>query len=95
METVEYFVVGVAADLVLLVYESVVDILALYEVGYKASVLGKNRQDTVKLRFFFAVDIHFEAVFYLFAYIFGKKFEVLVEYRLGSYIEFNRINILV
>ena len=94
METVEYFVVGVAANLVLLVYESVVDILALYEVGYKASVLGKNRQDTVQLGFLFAVDVNLVAVFYLFAYIFGKNFEVLVEYRLGSYIEFNRINIL-
>ena len=65
VETVEYFVVGIAANLIFGVNETVVDVAAAYELRYYASVLQEDGTETLKLGFLFAVDVNLISAFYL------------------------------
>ena len=49
VEAVEDFVVGIAADLVLRVDESVVDVLPAYELRDDSAVLAQDGPDTFQL----------------------------------------------
>ena len=79
METVEYFMVAVAAYLIFMVYESVVDIASGYEFRQKASVLRKYGLKPFELRLLFTVYPYPVSFFKTFPYILGKEFEILVE----------------
>ena len=87
MEPVENLMVTVAADLVLMVYESIMDIALRNELGHDAGILGKDRLQPVQLRLFFAIDSHPVSFLKTFPDVLCKKFEVLVERRLWSYAE--------
>ena len=91
MESVEYFMVAVAADLVIMVYESVVDIAVRDEFRHDARILHQNGLQPVQLRLLFTIDPDAVAFLQTLADVFGEKFEVLVEDRLGSYVETHRI----
>lgn len=58
------------------------------------SVLGKDGLKPVKLRLLFSIYPHPVSVLQTFPYIFCKKFEILVEHRLWSDVEPDRILIL-
>ena len=94
METVEYLVVAVAADLVVVVYESVMDVASCDEFGKDVSVLGQDGPEPLELRLLFAVYSDPVSLFKALSDVLGKEFEVLVEYRLRGYIEFHCILIL-
>ena len=82
METVEYLVVTVTAYFVFIVNESVMYILSCHELRHYTSVLRQNGLQSFQLRLLFAIDTYSEAFFQMLSYIFGKKLEILIEYRL-------------
>ena len=85
VESVEYLVIGVAANLVLGVDEAVVDVLPLNELGDEASVLDEDGAHPFQLRLLLAVNVHFVTVLHPGAYVRGQKLEILVENRLRGY----------
>ena len=94
VEAVEYFMVGIAANLVFLIYETVVYILTFYKYGQRTAALAQYGKYTVQLGLLFAVYIDLVTVLNLIFNILGQQIEVLVEYRLGSNIEIYWIRIL-
>ena len=94
MEAVEYLVVGVAADLVLIVNEAPVQILSDDEFGEQASVSRQNRAQSFTLGLFLAVDQDFVAVLHLRGNVGGEQVEILVENRLRGNAEVYRLGIL-
>ena len=79
LETVEYLVVGIAADLVFVVYEAIVNILSRYEFRQQAAVLEKDGAQSFQLGLLFAVDKYFVSILKAGAYVRRQEFEVLVE----------------
>ena len=94
VEAVEYLVVGVAADLVLIVNETPVQILSDDEFGEQTSVPRKNRAQSFTLGLFLAVDQDFVAVLHLRGNVGGEQVEILVEYRLRGNAEVYRHGVL-
>ena len=94
VETVENLMVGVATDFVFMVYETVVYVLSGNKLGKYGVVLRKYGLESVEMRLLFSVYPDPVATFEGLPYIFGKKFEILVEYRLRGYIELDRIFVL-
>ena len=94
METVEYLVIAVAADLVLIVDEAVVDVAVGDELGHHSPVLGKDGSESLDLRLLLAVYPHSVTFLHTLPYIGGKEFEVLVEDRLRHDAELHRILVL-
>ena len=84
VETVEYLVVGIAADLVFGVYETAVDVLPRLEFGQQAAVLGEDGLHPFQLGRLLPVDYHAIARFQPAADVGGKEFEILVEGRLRA-----------
>ena len=83
VETVEYFMVGVAAYLVLRVDESVVEILAGNELRYDAAVLQEYGTKPSELGLLLTGNVYLVLGLHLRTDVGGQEFEVLVEYRLG------------
>ena len=94
MESVEYFMVTVAAYLVFMIYESVVYVAAGNEFRYHSPVLRKYGSQSFQLGLLLPVYPHPVSFLHALAYILGKELEILVEYRLGSYAEPDGILIL-
>jgi hypothetical protein len=94
METVKNFVITVTAYLVLVVYESVMDILLLYEFGKDRVVLGQNGSQTLKLRRFLSINPYPVSILKVLSYVFGKKFEVLAANGLRNYAELDNLLVL-
>ena len=91
VETVEDFVVGVAADFVFRINEAGVDIAALDEFGQTAAVLGEDAAQTVDLALLFPVDEYLEAVLDAGGDVGRQNFEVFVEGRLRGDAETHRV----
>ena len=87
VETVEYLVVAVAAYLIFMVYESVMDIESGDEFRQYVSVLRKNGSESVKLRLLLTIDPYPVTLLKMFSDVLCKKFEILVEHRLRRYAE--------
>ena len=87
VEAVENLVVGITADLVRQIDESVVDVLAGNKLRQQAAFLGKDGPDTFQLGFLFAVNLDPEAVFNPGTDVLCQQFKVFVEHRLGGDVE--------
>ena len=83
--------VAVAAYLVVMVYESVMDVAMRNEFGHYAGILHQDGLQPVQLGLLFTIYSYTVAFLQALADVFGEKFEVLVEYRLGRYVEAHRI----
>ena len=83
--------VAVAADLVIMVYESVMDIAMRDEFRHDARILHQNGLQPVQLRLLFTIYPDTISFLQTLADVFGEKFKVLVEDRLGRYVEAYRI----
>ena len=94
MESVEYLMVAVAAYLIVVVNESVVDIESRNELRKYTSVLGENGLESFKLRLLLTVNPYSVSVLDPVSDIFCKKFEILVEYWLRGNVELDYILIL-
>ena len=94
MESVEYFMVAVAAYLGLMVNEAVMDIAARDEFRHDTAVLHKDRLKSLELRLLFSIYADSIAVFQVLSDILGQKFEILIEYRLRCNAELDAILIL-
>ena len=83
METVEDFVVRVAANPVLVVNESRMDVLTLDKLGKESMlVLQHDRTETLQLGFLLTVYIYLVIVFQPGPDVGKQEFEILVENRL-------------
>ena len=91
MESVEYFMVAVAADLVVMVYESVVDVAVRDEFGHNDGILGHDGFQPVQLGLLFTIYPDTITFLKALADVFRQKFEILVEDWLGSYVEADSI----
>ena len=95
VEAVEYFVVCIAAYLILMVYEAGMDVLALYKRRKNGTLLVEHYgTKALQLGFLLSENIYFIMILKLFADIGNEKVEILVEDGLGRYIEFNLIFLL-
>ena len=94
MESVEYLMVAVAANLVFMVNESVMDVLLGDKFRHKSAVLCQYGLKSVELGLLFPVNTDPVSFFKTFPYVFGKKLEVLVEDRLRRYVELYCILVL-
>ena len=94
VEAVEDFVVGVAAGLAFVVYETLMYAAAGDEFGLRASFFIENGADSVALSLLFAKYDKLVAVFDFCAYIGYNQFEVFVEYGLRGQIEYHLLFIL-
>ena len=95
VEPVKDFVVRVAADTVLIIYESVMDILPIYEFRHKAPILEEDGPEPFQLGFLLSVDVYFISAFNACADILGQQLEVLVERRLRRDLEHYIRNLLM
>ena len=91
VETLEYLVVGIVRDLGILVHESLVDIHPLHELRQDSSLPAENGAYTVDLGGFVGINPDRVTAFRLAADILFQQIEVLVESRLGAYMELFRI----
>ena len=83
MKTVEDFVVGITADVVLVVDEPRMDVLPFDKLRQQRMfILQHDRTEALQLGFFLAVDIDLIIVFQPSANVGEQEFEVLVEHRL-------------
>ena len=79
MESVEDLVVTVAADLVLVIDKTIMDVLLRNELRQHCPVLGKNGLKSVQLRLLLSIYPHPVAFFEPFPDVGGEKLEILVE----------------
>ncbi len=79
LETVENLMVGVAANLVVPVDESLMDVLSFDELRHEASVVYKNGPEPFCLRFLFTEYVNLVAALYVLSDVGRQKLEVLVE----------------
>ena len=77
--------VGIAAYLILQVYESIVDVLTAHEFRNYSSVLKQDGTETFQLRFLLTIDEYLIAILQFGTHILSQKFEILVENRLRRY----------
>ena len=95
MEAVEYFVIGIAANPILIVDESRMDVLPLDELRQERMlVLQHDGTETLKLRFLLTVDVDLVIVLQASTDVGQKEFKVLVEDRLRRNIESNAVHTL-
>ncbi len=92
METVEDFVVSVTAYFILPVDKSAVYAVRRNEFGNISLVLQKYAFESFELGTLFPEDADLVSVEHFSSDVFGKKFEILVEYRLRTYAEGHRNN---
>ena len=82
VKTLKYLVIGIAAYLVLTVYESLMYVFPYNEFRQRTEFFLQNADYSVSLGLLFTEDLYFVALFKPASDIGAEKFEVLVEYRL-------------
>ena len=94
VETVEDFMVRIAADFFIPVDETGMDVFFRNELRQNRSILGKNAFQTIQLGRFLSINEYLIPFFQFGPDIGGKQFEVLVEYRLRRNMETDGFHIL-
>ena len=91
VETVENLMVRVAADFIVPVDESGMNVLPGDKTRHKPAVLDQNGLQTLDLRILLTEYENLVPILHVLPDVSGEKLEVLVEHRLGSYVERNGI----
>ena len=91
VEPVKNLMVGIAANLIFLIDKSGVDVLFRYKLRQQAAVLGKNALEPVQLGLLLPIYKYLIIILQLGPDIRRKQFKILVEHRLRSDVETDRL----
>ena len=94
VETIEYLMIRIAADLVFMVDESGMDVLSCHEFRNQSLILDQDRPKPLYLGILFTEYVDLVPAFDVLADIDRKEFEILVESRLRRDVEFYNIIIV-